>query len=128
MMFSGASSGQVVRSPLPAGSAILPAPMSDPKASRGRRRFARLGRLVASVALIYAVAARADASEGEILRLRIHSIIHPVAAEYLVDALAQADREGAGAVVVELDTPGGAMTSMREMTTAILSAKTPVIV
>ena len=65
---------------------------------------------------------------GELLRLRIASIVHPVAAEFLLEALAEADRENAAALVVELDTPGGLLTSTREMTTAMLGARTPVVV
>jgi membrane-bound serine protease (ClpP class) len=64
----------------------------------------------------------------EVFRVRIDSIIHPIARDLLVDTLERADREGAAAVVVELDTPGGLMTSMREMTSAMLGAKTPVVV
>ncbi len=70
----------------------------------------------------------AAASAPEVFRVRIDSIIHPIARDLLVDTLERADREGAAAVVVELDTPGGLMTSMREMTTAMLGAKTPVVV
>jgi membrane-bound serine protease (ClpP class) len=128
MMFSEAPHGQVARLPPSAGSAILTARMRDPQTARLRRLRVRLGALAVAAVLCYGAAARADGSAGEILRVRVHSIIHPIAAEYLIDALAEADREDAAAVVVELDTPGGAMVSMREMTTAILSAKTPVIV
>jgi len=74
-------------------------------------------------------AAEAEDSPGEeILRLRIASIIHPVAEEYLREGLEEADRVGAAAVVVELDTPGGLLSSTREMTTAMLAARTPVVV
>ncbi len=44
------------------------------------------------------------------------------------DGLAEADAAGAAAVVLELDTPGGLLTSTREISTAILGAKTPVVV
>ena len=84
--------------------------------------------LVAAIGSLYAAEAAPDGSAGEVLRLRISSIIHPVAADFLVETLARADREGAAALIVELDTPGGLMTSMREMTTAMLGARTPVVV
>src|SRR5258708_2858653 len=63
-----------------------------------------------------------------VLHARLASIIQPVAAEFLRSTLERADAMGAAARVLELDTPGGLMTSMHEMTKAILGARTPVVV
>ncbi len=63
-----------------------------------------------------------------VVRLRLESIVHPVVADFLVQALREADEMGAEVVVVELDTPGGLASSMHEMTTAIQEAATPVVV
>ena len=63
-----------------------------------------------------------------VFHVRVSSIVHPVSAELVVDAIHAADAAGATALVVELDTPGGLMTSMREISTAMLAAKTPVVV
>ena len=60
--------------------------------------------------------------------LRVDSIIHPVASEYVRDGLTEAEVSGAAAVVIELDTPGGLMDSTREITTAMLGARMPVLV
>lgn len=84
--------------------------------------------LLLAVLFPYGSAGAEDSPGTEILRLRIASIIHPVAEEYLREGLEEADRVGAAAVVVELDTPGGLLTSTREMSTAMLAARTPVIV
>jgi membrane-bound serine protease (ClpP class) len=88
-----------------------------------------LGLLVAflGAALAFGEAA-GETPSGTLLRVRIDSIIHPIAKEFLLSTLAEADRQGAAALVVELDTPGGLLSSTREMTTAMLGAKTPVIV
>ena len=51
-----------------------------------------------------------------------------MSAELLTDAIRGADAARATALVIELDTPGGLMTSMREISTAMLSAKTPIVV
>ena len=76
-----------------------------------------------------ALAAAATApGSGAVVRVRMASIIQPEAAAFLRSALQQADAEGAAAAVVELDTPGGLMTSMHEMSEAILAARTPVVV
>jgi membrane-bound serine protease (ClpP class) len=45
-----------------------------------------------------------------------------------VDAVREADDARAALLVIELDTPGGLMTSTREITSAILGAQTPVVV
>ena len=44
------------------------------------------------------------------------------------DVLERADREQATLVVFRLDTPGGLVSSMRGITTAILESKVPVVV
>lgn len=64
---------------------------------------------------------------------RVHLVpyegpITPVAAEYLTARIDQAGREGAEAVVLQLDTPGGLDASMRMIIKAILAAEAPVIV
>ncbi|HEX6902710.1 MAG TPA: nodulation protein NfeD [Thermoanaerobaculia bacterium] len=74
------------------------------------------------------LAAQPAAGSGEVLVVRVKSVIHPVAAELVQDAIAEADRSGAAALVIELDTPGGLMTSTRDITSAILGARTPVAV
>jgi membrane-bound serine protease (ClpP class) len=65
---------------------------------------------------------------SEVLVVMVKSAIHPVSAELIADAVKEADRAGAAAVIIELDTAGGLMTSTRDITTAILGARTPVVV
>jgi membrane-bound serine protease (ClpP class) len=57
---------------------------------------------------------------------RIDTPIHPVAAVYLSKLLRDAERDRAALVVLELSTPGGLLSSTREMTSAILLSKVPV--
>lgn len=68
------------------------------------------------------------ASTPIVVRIEVGMIIHPVAAEFVTRSLAEADAMGAEALVMELDTPGGLLTSTREIFTAMLGAQTPVIV
>lgn len=63
-----------------------------------------------------------------VLHLKLESIIHPIAAQYIEDSLTEADERGVAAVVIELNTPGGLLTSTREITEAMLAAETPVVV
>jgi membrane-bound serine protease (ClpP class) len=58
----------------------------------------------------------------------VDSIIHPVSAEYMIETMARADRDGAALVVFTLRTPGGLVESTRDIITHMLAAKTPVVV
>jgi membrane-bound serine protease (ClpP class) len=62
-----------------------------------------------------------------VLVARVDTPIQPAAANYLKKILRAAEQEGAALVVVELSTPGGLLTSTREMTSAILRSKVPVV-
>ena len=65
---------------------------------------------------------------GAIHILKISGVINPPAANYLRRALQDAEAQQAQLVIIELDTPGGLDTSMREMTQEILGASVPVLV
>ena len=54
--------------------------------------------------------------------------VQPVSAGQLDRAIARANSEGAAALLVELNTPGGLVESMRTMAGAILSSRVPVII
>ncbi len=54
--------------------------------------------------------------------------VNPVTQDYLVDNFERAEREGYDTVVVELDTPGGLGSSMREIVKSMLALDVPVVV
>ena len=54
--------------------------------------------------------------------------INPSLAHYLTRAIDQAEAEGAAALVIELDTPGGLDSSMRQIIQRILASNVPVMV
>ncbi len=54
--------------------------------------------------------------------------INPGLAEFILDGIRTAEKEQAEALVIQLDTPGGLDSSMREIAQAIINAKVPVIV
>jgi membrane-bound serine protease (ClpP class) len=60
--------------------------------------------------------------------VRYEGAITPVAAEFIVDEIERSENEGVAAVVIELDTPGGLDTAMRDIVKAILNAEVPVVV
>jgi len=54
--------------------------------------------------------------------------INPAVSDYIQTALATAESSGADAMVLELDTPGGLLSSTKDIVTALLNARVPVIV
>ena len=78
-----------------------------------------------SLFLLLAWSSRAT---GEILKLEIDDVIHPITAEYVVQGITQAEVEQSAAVILRLSTPGGLDPSMRQIIEKILSSKVPVIV
>lgn len=60
--------------------------------------------------------------------MRISGAITPAAAGYLGSGIGKAHEAGAQALLVELDTPGGLATSMRDMVKQILNAPLVIIV
>jgi membrane-bound serine protease (ClpP class) len=87
--------------------------------------------LLASLAFVAGAAGSPTPSPAvlsgpKVLVARIDTPIHPAAANYLKKVLRSAAEEGASLVVVDLSTPGGLLTSTREMTSAMLQSKVPV--
>jgi membrane-bound serine protease (ClpP class) len=76
--------------------------------------------------------APADTAPGQaapfVYRVVIDGAISPASAEFLTDAIERAEDEGAAALVVELDTPGGLVDSTRDIVQGILASRVPVIV
>ncbi len=63
-----------------------------------------------------------------VVEIKLDDIIEPVTAEYVENGIHAANDEGAAAVLLELSTPGGLDTSMRDIIRAIIASRAPVIV
>jgi membrane-bound serine protease (ClpP class) len=108
---------------------------ADPHASATERaaytrRMRTLRRIVAVAALvtgIIALAAPALGAGDHIARLRLTGVIDQINAEYIQQGIAAAADSNAAAVLIEIDSPGGELTSMDEMLKAILGSRLPVI-
>jgi membrane-bound serine protease (ClpP class) len=83
--------------------------------------------LVALACLLGDTAGAARPPERVVV-LSLEGPIHPAALRYLRRGIETADRTGAALTLVELSTPGGLLTSVRQMTSAITGASRPVVV
>jgi membrane-bound serine protease (ClpP class) len=90
-------------------------------------------RLAVAVALLFVampplVASTAMNAMPAVDVVRLNGIVGPANARYVLRGLDAAIRDHAQALVIEVDTPGGLMTSMDEIAKAILAAPVPVVV
>ena len=81
----------------------------------------------ASVLLLILFAA-GPAAAAHIHLATISGTINPASADYLRQAIATSEHDGASALLVELDTPGGLLASTKDVIQAMLNAGIPVIV
>lgn len=90
----------------------------------------RLTRTVMLVGVLLVLAAGiAQASPGSsVVQLTATGVVDGAMASYLREGIATAAADGADAVVVQLDTPGGSITAMNEIKQSFLEAPLPVIV
>ena len=90
----------------------------------------RFAAIIAVAATLCAASGHADtpAPGGFVAVATYEGVINPVAAEYLHDTLSEAHTQGARALIIKLDTPGGLDTSMRLIIKDITAAPIPVVV
>jgi membrane-bound serine protease (ClpP class) len=66
--------------------------------------------------------------DGIVYTVTVDSVIHPLAARFLEEAIDKANESRALLIIIRLDTPGGLVTSMEEMVKAITTSKVPIVV
>lgn len=86
-----------------------------------------LSRTWGSLLAVWLLVLAAPAS-AEVLKIVVNDAIHPITEEYIARAIADAETAKDQALLIELDTPGGLVTSTRNIIEKILAAKVPVIV
>jgi membrane-bound serine protease (ClpP class) len=93
------------------------------------RRPAMLGALAALIVLGGLLLAPASArAVAPVDLIKIEGVISPVTLRLIESALERARSDGAQALIVQLDTPGGLERSMRAIAQRMLNAEVPVIV
>ncbi|MCG6910714.1 MAG: nodulation protein NfeD [Deltaproteobacteria bacterium] len=70
----------------------------------------------------------AGAGQGDVYVMRVADAISPAITDFIIKGIAEADRDRAACLIVELDTPGGLVEATRKIVMAIYAAHTPVVV
>jgi membrane-bound serine protease (ClpP class) len=94
------------------------------------RKMRAFGVLVASLAALGAgliTGSHAQSPQPTVLSLKLDGVVDPFVADYVRTGIDEAEADGAAAVLLTIDTPGGLDSSMRKIAQAILNAKVPVI-
>lgn len=66
--------------------------------------------------------------KAPIYLIEVDGIINPATAKFIIESIDQAQEKGAQGLIIQLDTPGGLMESMRIIVKRILTANIPIIV
>ena len=84
--------------------------------------------LLWSWGLVVSVTAHAQTSVPPVVVAEVRGVVNPSLAGYVSRVIDEAEASGAQLVVLQLDTPGGLDTSMREITQRILASRVPIAV
>jgi membrane-bound serine protease (ClpP class) len=84
-------------------------------------------RSAATLAIWLALTAHAAFAAAKIVAVDVDGVVHPVTAEIVASAIAQAKQENATLLLVRLNTPGGLMDAMDKTIQEILASPVPVI-
>lgn len=87
-----------------------------------------LGLTLLAIFLPVSLPAMAQPGEGPVVVIEVRGVINPLTAQYLDRTLRLADRRGAQALVMVLDTPGGLESAMRKMVQTLLESPLPTVV
>jgi membrane-bound serine protease (ClpP class) len=86
-------------------------------------KTSKLGLIILASVVLFSFPASA-----EILKVVVNDTIQPISAEYITRAIDEAHRSNAQAVLIEINTPGGLVSSTREIIEKISASSVPVIV
>jgi len=92
------------------------------------RRIMRVMLLLVGLLLVISIALNAQAASPKIDVLTIKGAINPVLVDYIKRGVEQAEDDNAEVLIIQMDTPGGLDTAMRDIVQAIVNSRVPVVV
>lgn len=87
-----------------------------------------LGTFSVMVALFLGAFALAEPASAQVLEIVVDDTIQPITAEYISRGIDEAKKNNDQALLIELNTPGGLVSSTREIIQKVTSSPVPVIV
>jgi len=84
--------------------------------------------VISAIFCVIVLAFSAASASAEILKVVVNDTIQPISREYIARAIDEAVRRKAQAVLIEMNTPGGMVSSTREIIEKISTSPVPVIV
>jgi len=84
--------------------------------------------ILLSLLICSAIATQVQADSSTIYVLRVEGTINPILVDYIERGIEQAEENNATACIIQLDTPGGLDTAMRDIVKEIVNAQVPVVV
>jgi membrane-bound serine protease (ClpP class) len=88
--------------------------------------FGKIG--LSRIAIVFALLLAPRAASADVLKIVVNDTIHRVVAERIDWAIQEAERTNADALLIEMRTPGGLMSSMETIIQKLLAAKVPTII
>jgi len=73
------------------------------------------------------LAADLERSQRNVDLIEVAGPINPASADFIADSIARAQSDSAAALVIQIDTPGGLLSSARDIVKALLNSPIPVI-
>ncbi|MBI3894734.1 MAG: nodulation protein NfeD [Acidobacteria bacterium] len=101
-------------------------PMNAAAERVGLLRF--LAAAIISCVLGLSLPGRAQTPNPLVMEIHIDGMIHPIAAEYVTAGMEQATQRQASLILIQISTPGGLDSSMRQIIEKIISSPIPVAV
>ena len=68
-----------------------------------------------------------QARSAQVIQVDVEHVIHPLTVELVQEAIQQADEEGAAAVLLRLNTPGGLLSAAKDVIQTIVASDVPII-
>lgn len=88
--------------------------------------FSRMS--VSQIAIAIVIVFASHLALADVLKIVVDDTIHPIVAEHIDRAIQEASSTHADALLIELRTPGGLMTSMEQIIQKVLASPVPVII